>query len=260
MKRLLLLLITGSGATLLGACSGGEVIVQAERVAAATDEASADQPIALKDLTIRLLPYDRDAVFDSLEAAHPEPEPEIPESLIQLQDEVAAAQSEWKDAEARWSVVRDSLAKLSETLQGMSRAQAQYAVLYKDFQELEPIEQQQKKRMDAAFARFTELQSQMVAQAEEIRLKREQWADEAFASVDEVILARLKELKRPELADTTDATGVARFKPQPGRWWVVARYELPYQELYWNIPIDVKRGEPVQIKLDPQNAEIRRKL
>ena len=38
------------------------------------------------------------------------------------------------------------------------------------------------------------------------------------------------------------------------------RHDLPYTELYWNIPVEVQRGEPVQVKLTRETAEIRRKL
>jgi predicted nucleic acid-binding Zn-ribbon protein len=259
MNRLLLLLVTVSGAGILGACGGGQVVVQAENTATAAENSGG--AVALENLTIRLLPYDRDAIFDSLQAAYPEPEPQIPDSLLKLQEAISQAQQEWKAAESRWSEVRDSLQKIAKTLEGMSRAQSQYVVLYRDFQELEPQEQQLKRQMDAAFSRFDQLQKSFVAQAEETRMRQEAWADQAFADVDLVILAKLKELKRPELADTTDATGIARFdKVKPGKWWVVARYPLPYRELYWNVPVEVKRGEPVRIKLTPENAEVRRTL
>jgi hypothetical protein len=42
-----------------------------------------------------------------------------------------------------------------------------------------------------------------------------------------------------------------------GTWWVHARHELPFTELYWNIQIDVQRGEPVQITLNRANAQVR---
>ena len=59
--------------------------------------------------------------------------------------------------------------------------------------------------------------------------------------------------------DTTDASGVARgnLRVAPGQYWVHARYELPYTELYWNVPIDVVRGEPIQVRLTRENAEER---
>ena len=51
-------------------------------------EAGAAQDIALGTLPVRLLPYDRDAIFDSLAQAYPEPEPQVPDSIQQLQEVV----------------------------------------------------------------------------------------------------------------------------------------------------------------------------
>lgn len=255
MKRLLLVLVATSGTLLLGACGSGEVVVQAQR-----GGVDGTEPVALQDLSIQLLPYDRDAIFDSLEASYPEPEPQIPDSVLELQNAIAQAQEEWKAAESQWGVVRDSLKTISTRLQGMSRAKPEYVALYRDFQDLDPQEQELKKRMDAAFARFTQLQSDFVSQTEEIKVKRQLWADEAFAPVDSVMATRIAAVKLKPAVDTTTAAGVAQFKVKPGKWWVHARYELPYQELYWNVPVEVERGKPVPVQLTRENAQIRPKF
>jgi hypothetical protein len=258
MNRLVLLLITATGASILAGCGDAEVVVHAQQLEAA--EAGAAEGRALKDLPVRLLPYDRDALFDSLQAAHPVPEPAIPDTLLKLRDSMASAHAEWSQAEHRWGTVRDSLAKISKSLEGLSRTSGEYRLLFRDFQALEPQEQQARRQMDAAFSRFTKLQSEVNTQSDEVRLLRDNWADEVFAPVDQLIYARLKELGRKELADTTEATGLARFKAQPGEWWITARYDLPYEELYWNIPVTVQRGAPVEVKLTRDNAQVRPKL
>ena len=61
--------------------------------------------------------------------------------------------------------------------------------------------------------------------------------------------------------DTTDASGIADgFEAKAGDYWVTARYELPYTELYWNVPITVVRGDPIQVRLTRENATSRVKL
>lgn len=255
MKRLLLILATGFGAAMLGACGGGQVIVQIE-----TATVEGGDVIALQDLEVQLLPYDRDAVFDSLASVYPEPEPPIPDTLIQLQAAVAKAQEEWRQAETRWATVRDSLQRISQEMEGLSRAQAEYRILFAEFNALAPEEERFQRQMDAAFNRFDQLQKDLLNQSQQVKLRREEWADAAFAPVDSIFAAKIAEARREVAVDTTDATGVARFSVKPGTWWVHARYDLPYTELYWNIPIDVQRGEPVQIKLSRENAEVRRKL
>lgn len=258
MKRLLMLCVTSVAVAVLGACGSGEVVVQAQR------DGADGTPMALKDLEIFLLPYDRDAIFDSLQAAYPEPEPVIPDSLIALQDAVADAKAEYDGVQIQWSVLRDSLRVLSERMEAMGpagRSRSEYVVMFREFQALEPQVNELERKMNQAFQRYDSLQRTLVGQSKELEIRRNAWADEAFASVDEVIAARLAELKRPELADTTTAAGTAHFKGlAEGTWWVHARYDLPLHELYWNVPIQVKKGEPVQVTLSEANAQKRRKL
>jgi hypothetical protein len=244
-----------AGGLLLGACGGNPVTVQ---VALGGDDPSDARPMSR--LEVRLLPYDRDAIFDSLEAAHATPQPEVPADLLQLQEQIAQAQTEWQRAEAQWIAVRDSLRRISETMRGLSRAQPQYVVLFRAFQQLEPQEQALQRSSREAFQRFEQLQGTYAAQTEEVRMRRQQWGDEAFADVDRVLAQRIRELGREPLVDTTNASGVVTFRPRTGQWWVHARVPGSYDEYYWNLPVQVQRGEPVELRLNEQNAEVRPRL
>src|SRR5690606_9554063 len=212
----------------------------------------------LADLPVRLLPYDRDAIFDSLQAAFSEPEPQIPAEITQAQAQVQQAQTEWPEAEERWNTVRDSLRTLADRTQEMTqqclRGTPQYAQAFQQCGRLEGEERAVKQRMDAAFARFDEMPRQTLSQVDSIRGVREAWAERAYADYDQVVAAKLQQLKREELADTTNANGVTVFRAPAGRWWVYARYTLPYEELYWNIPIEVT-GDSAHVVLSPANAQ-----
>lgn len=259
MKRLLLVLVTASGAALMSACGGGEVVVLVE----AERSPTASEASAIPNLMVRLLPYDRDMVFDSLQAAFPEPEPEIPATLVDLQNELAEANAEWQEATSRWNNLRARLREISEEMEAMGpqgRTTVEYEMLFRDFADLEPQVDRAQRDMDRAFERFNTLQNEYVTQADETRVRREMWEDRAFADVDQVILAKLEEVGLMEMADTTTSSGVVRFRPKSGTWWVVARYELPYHEYYWNVPVDVQRGEPIQVRLSRENALIRPKF
>ncbi len=256
MKRSLLVLLAALLPLGIAACGGGPQVV----VHAAADAPGTEGQANLADLPVRLLPYDRDAIFDSLEAAYPEPEPPIPQEILEQQQQVQVAQSEWRTAEERWALVRDSLRALSTELQRMQqqglRGSAQYQELFRRFERLEPQEAQQRRNMEAAFQRFTQLQEAVIARADSIRVAREAWADRAYADFDQVVADRLEQLRREEHADTTNAEGIARFSVPRGRWWVYARYTLPYEELYWNVPIEVT-GDSVRVELRRNNAEVR---
>ena len=255
MKRLLVLLATLLPIGALVACGQPQVVVEA-----ALQQEGTDELLVLADLPVRLLPYDRDAIFDSLEAVATEPEPQIPPEILAQQQEVQRAQTEWRQAEERWTTVRDSLRTLSENTRRLEqqglRATPQYRQAFEQFGRLEAEERQVKQRMDAAFARFDQLQRQTLAQADSIRVVREEWAERAFADYDRVVANRLREMRREEIADTTDARGIARIRAPAGQWWVFARYTLPYEELYWNVPITAE-GDSTGIRLTRENAQIR---
>lgn len=251
MRRTVPLLATVVVAALSGACGGGQVTVQAQL--------DGDEAQPLSDLEVWLVPFDRDAVFDSLVIAYGEPEPEIPDSLIQLQDRVIAAQRAWQAANNEWNAVRDSLRQISNEMEGLSRASGDYIALFREFSNLEPRESSLSDAAERSFREFTDLQSQLTSQSQEIRIRRQNWADEAFAPVDSVFEVRLESLGREVLSDTTNAAGVAFFSAPSGRWWVHARHELPFLELYWNEPVEVG-GEPATVILNNETAEVRQKF
>ena len=246
------------GAALLSACGPTQVVVTAE--IAQNDRSQDAEPRALGDLEIRLFPYDRDAIFDSLTAAAARPEPPIPDSVLATQNQVAESQQAWRDTEARWNTLRDTLRTLSDELDQMNRQQGRYRVLYNEFQDMEDEYADVEDERDAAFEAFTSLQGASLAAAQEIRLLRETWADEAYAEVGVAMTAHERASGLQVLADTTDANGIAEFEADAGDYWVTARYELPYTELYWNISITVVRGEPLQVRLMRDNASSRPKL
>lgn len=251
MRRGLLSLAALGGATALTACGNADVVVQAQT----EGEGGESTPIA--QLEVRALPYDRDAIFDSLRTAYADPEPEIPDSLDDLQARMAQAQETWREAETRWNTARDSLQTLSARMDGMARNSPQYRVAFMDFSDQEEIERGAESEYQQAFAAFDSLQKSYNSQIEQLAARRQQWADEAYADVGDVIAARREELGREELADTTGANGVVRLSLPPGQWWIHARYPLLFDELYWNLPVEAQRGDPIPITLDPSTAEVR---
>jgi tetratricopeptide (TPR) repeat protein len=256
MKRSLVLL-TLLAPLVLGACERGTPVVVEATIAQQAEGAEA-RP--LTGLPIRILPYDRDVIFDSLASAASSPEPEIPADVLQQQAQVQEAQERWQAANDRWQNVRDSLRTIGNELQSMEqrglRASPQYNQAFQAFGRLEAEERQLRQQSDASFTRFTQLQEAAAQRAEEIRVQRESWADEAFRNFDQAVAGRLQQLRREEIVDTTDAMGRIRVRVPEGRWWIYSRYTLPFSELYWNIPIEVQ-GDSVRIDLNRQNAQSR---
>lgn len=247
------------GAMISAACGQGQVVVTAEiEVPNPEGEGMVVRPIA--DTEVQLLPFDRDLVFDSLAAAFPTPEPEIPEDLLRAQEEISAAQEEWRAAEAEWAALRDRLQSITDEMEGLARGEARYVALFREFEDGEQDLARVERTKDQAFARFTELQEGYIQRADSMRLVLEQWAEEAFAGVNDVFVMKLRESGREMIVDTTDADGIATMSVPAGQWWVHARHELPFSILYWNIDINVEGKEPVPVLLNRSTAEVRPKL
>ena len=241
----------------LAACGPGTLQVSAE--VDLVDPESGEQIVRpIENLAVQVLPFDRDALFDSLTAAAPSPEPGFPEALQIMQDSLFDAQETQRLAESEWLALRERLQEISRELQQYTQAEARYRILFNEFNDLEARVSAAQRRQNEAFARVEAIQSRVLGELAEARILQEQWEDQAFADYTTILAARLRETGRDILADTTDAMGQATVRPAPGEWWVHARYSLPTEELYWNIRVNVERGDPLQVRLSRQNAEARR--
>ena len=213
----------------------------------------------VEDVEVRLLPYDRDQIFDSLTMAAPTPEPEIPPDLLAAQAEIAEAQQAWRDMETQWNTLRDTLQKLNTELEGLNPGMSRYRAIFNEWQDQEALYNRAERQLGSLFDNFDALQQAAIGRMDSISIIQADWADQAFEEVDYVIAAKIELSGLEPLADTTDANGIAQFDDvAPGTYWVYARHELPYNELYWNVPIVVTREEPFEPTiLSEENAVTR---
>jgi hypothetical protein len=250
----------GSGLALfslmLGGCGPAELIVTAE-VEVIDPETGNPVSRPADDLEIQLLPFDRDQIFDSLTAAAATPEPQLPPELQVARDSIVQAQEQWREFESRWLALRERLEEISGELEQYNPAEAQYRVLFNEFNDVEAEYGAAERTKDEAFERFDRLQQETFSELEEFRAILTAWEEDAFSPYLEVVGARLQASGREILADTTDATGRAEFQADPGQWWIYGRYPLATEELYWNVPITLERGDPIEVPLEESNAEVR---
>ena len=247
----LLLALVGTIASV--ACGPTEITINAQMEVAGAEGAEL-RP--LSDLEVQLLPYDRDAVFDSLAGEAAEPEPEIPADLLEAQNRVAEAQAEWQRLESEWSLLREDLLNLTSQMERLNPAEGQYRVMFMEFDEKEQRLVQVERQRDAAFEEFTSIQGSMIEQADQVRMLREMWGDDAFADYGTVVQFKTDVSGLDPVVDTTDASGSVVVGAADGQYWVHARWERSFDELYWNVPLTVE-GEPVTFTLDESNAQVR---
>ena len=241
-----------AAAVTLTAC-GKEVTVQ---VMPRGSQDSVAQPA--KDVPVEFLPYDRDSIFDALASRASTPEPQVPEDLKQQKRQVADYNQEWHQAESAWSTRRDSLEKLSDRLQKMDRRDPNYLPLYKAFNALDSQVSQLQRQKNRLFARFDSLQKLTIQRSDSMKAVTQNWASEAFADYTDIVDSLLKARGKKVQADTTSDAGYASATIKGDHWYAYARYELPFEELYWNVRIDTMQADT--IKLTRDNAEVRLKM
>lgn len=236
----------------LTACGSAEVVV-----IAALGDGGDPNARPIDALEVQLLPYDRDQVFDSLAAMAAQPEPEIPPDMLAAQEEIAQARSAWRTEENQWAELRDSLQRLDTLLSDLEPDMRTYQDLYGVWEDVKGDYDRADRNRIGLFEVFTGLQEASIGRMDSVRITRADWADEAFGDIDAAFAARIEMAGLNMVVDTTDVTGGVRIPVPPGDYWVHARYELVSEELYWNLPITVTRGEPLEVRLSRENAEVR---
>lgn len=248
----LFLLIVGAAVT-LSACGGSEVTVQVLGE-------GADGPVPQGNVEVAFYPFDRDSVFDALDAEAASPKPEIPEEMLATFARIRALQEEWRSRETEWSEARDRMQTLSEEMQGMdarARGTREYMAKYDEFQELEGVERRLDREKQALFEQFTSLQDSVTVRVDEFKAVRDTWEDEAYAGYFDIEQGLVAELGRQVLADTTGADGYVTRSLPSGDWWVNTRIQVPAGEFVWNLKIDPSQDT---LRLDTSNGAERIRL
>lgn len=214
------------------------------------------EEMALANQVIRVLPYDRDSIFDALTRQATEPEPQPPEDLLTLRDSVQVARERWTEAEGAWNDVRSQMQSLSERMETMNTASSEYANLFRRFTELERQEARLNRMMQANFEAFTTMQEQYRERADSFNAVMLAWGDRAFEDYNDIVDSILEARGTEELVDTADASGWTYFTVPGGAWWVHTRAKLVFEELYWNMLYESEGGVDT-LELNQDNAELR---
>ncbi len=245
-------LIIGT-AVALSACGGSDVTVQVLGE-------GADGPSPQANLEVFFYPFDRDSVFDALDAEASTPKPEIPEEMLATFAQIRSLQEEWRSKEAEWSEARDRMQTLSEEMQGMdprSRGTREYMSKYEEFQQLEGSEGRLNREKQALFEQFTAMQDSVTTQVDVFKAVRDTWEDDAYAGYFDAEQSLVIELGRQVFADTTSADGYVTQALPAGDWWVNARIRVPVGEFVWNLKIDPTQVDTLRLDVSNGGERIR---
>jgi len=212
-------------------------------------------------LDVTVLPFNPEALYDSLARAAPTPRPRFPE----LEDAMAAyrvgPQGHRPGAgSGAWEATRDSVEALADSLRRSDRTAPSYRSAYGRLRSLyDRLGQRaaERDRADRGLRREDRaLADRATVAADQLR----RWERVAFASYGELMAAAVTRSGRDPLRLTTDSAGRARTTLRPGRWWIRARQRIrdnPFQEQFWNVPVTTNRLVPVRVRVTADNAELR---
>lgn len=243
--RISVVLVTA--AALVAAGCGSSVTVKVT-----TEGADGAQPQT--SLPVQFLPFNRDSVFDALDAQASSPRPEMSQALQAEAERVAALQADWRAKDTEWAEARDDLQRLSTRLQNMDSRDPDYRRLFDQFNQGEGVVNRLNRERTQLFDSFTGAQEAVTAAVDSFKIVLELWEDEAYAGYFDI----RNELLGGEEAveDTTNAQGLATVSLSGGDWWVTTRAPVSGGEVYWNVPV---AGQDT-VTLNESNGDTRLRL
>jgi hypothetical protein len=210
--------------------------------------------------TIMALPYDAGAILDSLTRAADRPPPRFPELEQELTEYRRHIPPELNELYRDWATARRAVEALSDSLVELDREVPSYEPTYRRFRdryaELAHQEADLERAMRELSAEDRALAQEATSAADSLR----QWEDEAYADYDAIATDRISQSGRNEVRLTTEPSGRASARLDPGRWWLVARVphpENPFQEYYWSVALKVDGLTPLRIPLSDRNVTLR---
>ncbi|TFG66929.1 MAG: OmpH family outer membrane protein [Gemmatimonadales bacterium] len=236
-----------AGAALVAAACGSNVTV-----VVTTEGADGAMPQA--NLPVQFLPFDRDSVFDVLDAQASTPRPQMSADLQAEAEAVARLQAEWRSRDTEWANERDALQQLSTRLQNMDSRDPDYRRLFDQFNQREATVGRLDRDRTTLFEQFTRAQEAVTVSIDSFKIVREIWEDEAYAGYVDIELRLVG--GGEALADTTHADGIATMTLRGDDWWVTTRAPVSGGEVYWNLPV----GAQEAVTLNESNGEIRLRL
>jgi hypothetical protein len=219
----------------VAACEGSREI--AVRVSIPGTDSS-DTPVSGVGLVA--LPYDRDSVLASLEAAARSPRPataRLDSLFAQFRDPF----SRYSAATLRLGRLRDTVEVLTGRLDSLPRNSPEYSRLYASLEGLSDSVKAAQRAADSARSALDRARAAFVTESESLRTAVRHWEDSTYQGYDSIVRNLAARRRQDPLTDTTDARGWASFRVRSGPWWIYGRSwdaNDPNAEWYWNVAVE----------------------
>ncbi len=227
-------LIVGASLLLVYGCSSEK---QVEVRASFPDET----PVA--GLEVLALPFDRDALRDSIAETHEAARPTFPELEAELAEYELPDLSGLDEVTDPWIAIHDSVTHLADSLNragsdSSQRYAAAYARLGEQYRRLARTAVDRESAIRDRIGNDRLLAARAAVAADSMR----RWEASVLASYPALADSAIARSGRSPQTVVTDENGRASITLTPGEWWFVAVQvdpNNPYQEYYWNVSISL---------------------
>ena len=205
------------------------------------------------------LPFDPQALLDSLALAAQEPAPAFPELEAELRAFQAPPPTDLGAAGRIWAATRDSLVMLGDSLRAVDRRSAGYRAAYGRFRALYQRLAERGAARDAALQTVTGAVRDLARRAGRAADSLRRWEATAYAAFDSLAALAVERTGLEPVHAVPDADGVARLDLGSGAWWIVLTLPQlgnPFVERVWHVPVVSRAGFPFGVPVHESNAAI----
>ncbi len=202
---------------------------------------------AVSGVKFSLLPYDIEAVKDSLAGVNNPPSKPSKDELLALRGAYDEINKEYNDHLEEYRTAESDVKKIKDLMS------SKYKVAYKRYKEAKAKNKELNEQREKA-------RSEYIASRKAYDSGMEKWEGEAYKGLEDVLQGvRLERGITEDYLIKTDKQGVGRVVVPGGKWWINGKErhrELKYAWLIWNVPVQAEGGV-LEITLNKDNAEER---
>ena len=230
-------------AAIVSACSTETTLtVQAK------GENAEGEVVPLTNVTLDVIPYDIDALYEELESAS---QPgEAPQA-----DTLSVLAQQYQDACTAYRATGDSIEAVRQQATQVARSQGEtsdaYRTAFARYQALVGLEKSRFDRCQDVTDRYTGVRNAY-------RESRRAWEEKAWPAEHFTRAESLRIGERPVQRIETDQNGVASVTVPNGTWWILGTAPVPgsiSQQYRWNHQVQAAGGEQT-VELTSENAEL----
>lgn len=229
-------------AAFAGACS-----TETDFTIVAQGENDEGEVVPLTNVSLDVLPYDIDDLYEELEAqTQPGPPPPA--------DSLGVLARVYQESCAAYRATSDSIETVRQRATQVQQQEGEASDAYRQaFAQYQALVQREEQRFD----RCQEVTDVYTGVRSQYRQERTAWEERAWPAGDFASAESLRVGDSPIQTVETDQRGVATVTVPNGDWWILGTAPVPgsiSQQYRWNVPVAAQGGQDT-VRLTGENAE-----